>query len=91
MKSTLIRSAILAAKRNLEDGTGFDTDHWQDVRDAHYSTYRTLPREETEEEKLEVQEAGNIVIDLLAFAGAVRGEMPSAPYFTPSWARKKDE
>jgi len=90
MNNTLIRSAILAARRNLEDGKGDDADHCQDVRDAHYSISDTMPREGTEEEKREVQDAADLVADLLAFAAAIRGEMPRAPYFTPTWARKKD-
>lgn len=89
MQSTLIRAAILAARRNLEDGKG-DADHRQDVRDAHYSIYDTLPREETAEEQIEMNEAGELVSELLAFAGAVRGEMPATPTLTPYWARKKD-
>lgn len=90
MKSTLIRSAILAARRNIEGGVGPE-DYWQAVRDAYYATYRTLPAESTEEEKVQLQEAGDLVGDLLSFVAAIRGEMPQAPRLTPKWALNKDD
>lgn len=89
MKSTLIRSALLAARRNLEDGKGH-VDHSQDVRDAHLSIYDTLPAEDSRQETIEFAETCDFVDDLLQFAAAVRGEMPTVPTLTPKWTLKKD-